>query len=132
MSLFLAVLLLTSNLSVFARASDYIDSVIITPYAQGGGVVKFTLNIGGTHNNMTKIGFQSVTLYERADSSSSWKSAASYYNRYNPNATAGGHTFTCTYDGVAGRQYYAEYSAYAQDAKGSDTKSGSSNVVTAT
>ena len=133
MTLTLALILLLSTASaVFARESDQIDSYSITMVPRGSGKIEVTVNVSGTHRQMTKIGFPGVTLYERVDSNSAWSPVSIHTGKYNPNATAGSHTYTFTFSGVAGRQYYVYASFYAQDAQGSDSRNANSTTVTAT
>jgi hypothetical protein len=148
-SIFLAVMLLTFALSLPAVASVSNDSIgigddnsinashQIASYSigivpRGGGRVEVTANIVGTHRQMTRIGFPSIILYERPNSSSSWIGVSSHSGIYNPNVPAGSHTFTFTYQGVIGRQYYARAQFFAQDAQGSDSRSANSPTITAT
>jgi hypothetical protein len=115
-----------------ARASDQIASYSIGVTAQGNGNIRVSASIAGTHPRMTRIGFPSIALFERANSSSAWTRVHSSGPHYNPNATAGSHSYTFTYRGVAGRQYYAQTTFFAQDALGSDSRSANSPTVTAT
>ena len=133
-SVFLAVIILTAILAIpaSARASNQIASYSIGIVPQGSGKVQVTVNVNGTHRNMTRIGFPSIALYERVNSGGSWSPVFSTGPHYNPNATAGSHTYTFTYQGVAGRQYYSYSTFFARDADGSDTRGASSPIITAT
>ncbi|MCL2030266.1 MAG: hypothetical protein FWG93_01845 [Oscillospiraceae bacterium] len=126
----LVILLLAANMSAFARTSLYIGSHSAGVSPQGGGVVKVSVFVAGTHPRMTKIGFPMVSLYEL--NGSTWTLVAVQTSQYNPNATAGSHSYSFTYQGTAGKSYYASASFYAQDTTGSDTKNASSPTVTAT
>ena len=132
-SVFLAVVFLTAIFitPAFARASTHLASYSIAVIPRGSGNIEVTTNVTGTHSNMTTIGFPTITLYERI-SGGSWRGVASQTSKYNPNSTAGSHSFVFTYKGVAGRQYYVSASFYAQDTVGFDTKSEISGTTTAT
>ena len=130
----LAVLFLASALSVPAvaeEASNQIAGHTITVTAIGNGDLRVVASVFGTHSQMTKIGFPSVLLFERPNSNGSWSGVAAHSGKYNPNATAGSHTFTFTYQGVAGRQYHATSTNFAQDTLGSDTRGAVSPMITA-
>lgn len=126
----LVVLLLSTNMFAFARASEYIASYSAGVSPQGGGVVKVTVTIAGTHPNMTKIGFPTIILYHYDGTTST--AVAVEGGKYNPNATAGSHGYSFTYAGTAGQYYYVLSSYYAQDSTGSDVRNASSPTVKAT
>jgi hypothetical protein len=132
-SVFLAVLLLTANLSALAQiqplASHQIASYSITIVPRGSGRVETTVNIAGTHRQMTRIGFPSITVYERNNSSSPWRIVHVTGPHYNPSVPAGSHSHVVTYQGVAGRQYYVWAQFLARDAQGSDSRSASSPII---
>ena len=134
-SIILAVVILSSVLSVpviAERASDQIASYSVGIVPRGNGKVEVTVNIGGTHRQMTRIGFPSILLYERNNSSSPWVTKYVTGPHYNPTVPAGSHTYTFTYQGVAGRQYYAHATFFARDNLGSDSRQASSPFITAT
>jgi hypothetical protein len=138
-SVFLAVVLLTSAFTVHAIAyDDSIDashqiagySITITPL--GSGNVRVVVSVAGTHPHMTTIGFPSIAIHERDNANSAWRVVRSSGPHYNPNALAGSHSHAITYQGVAGRQYRAHASFFAQDAQGSDSRQATSPIITAT
>ena len=130
-SILLALMLFSGSLVALAeRASTHIASYGISTTALGSGVIRVKADIDGTHPRMTKIGFPAITLYEW--SGSAWVPVKSEIAKYNPNATAGSHTHTFTYQGVAGRHYYSAASFYAQDTSGSDSRNANSPSVQAT
>jgi hypothetical protein len=133
LSVFLAVVFLTAIFAIpaFARASTHLSFYSVANIPRGSGNIEVTVNVIGTHSNMTTIGFPTIVLYERI-SGGSWRGVESHTNKYNPNSTAGSHSFAFTYKGVAGRQYYVSASFYAQDTAGFDTRSAISTAVTAT
>jgi hypothetical protein len=124
------LLLLSAALPAFAHASDQISSYSITIVPRGSGRVEVTVNVIGTHRQMTRIGFPGIILYERIGGS--WSSVAIHSAKYNPTVPAGSHSFVFTYQGVAGRQYYAYSSFFARDTHGSDTREADSPMITAT
>jgi hypothetical protein len=137
-SIFLVITLLASILYVPAiaydnsiDASNQIASYSLTITPRGSGRVEVTVNIVGTHRQMTRIGFPTVTIYERANSGSPWQIVRVTGPHYNPNVPAGSHSHVVTYQGVAGRQYYAWAQFLAQDTQGTDTRSASSPMITA-
>jgi hypothetical protein len=125
------VLLLSFNLTAFARASNQLSSYTISITPLGNGQIRVALSVFGTHNQMSIVGFPSVAVYERNNSSSSWGMKHSSGPHYNPNTSAGSHVYAFIYQGVAGRQYYAASSFLAKDAQGSDSRSANSPWVTA-
>ncbi|MDR0325794.1 MAG: hypothetical protein LBI19_06860 [Oscillospiraceae bacterium] len=125
-------MLLSMSLPALARASDQIDSYSITIVPRDSGKIEVTVNIAGTHPRMTKIGFPGITLYERAGTTGTWSPVSVHSGKYNPNATAGSHTYTFTYQGVAGRNYYTYASFFAQDSLGSDSRTANSPIAVAT
>jgi hypothetical protein len=136
-SILLVITLLIPVLSIPAiayytiDASHQISGYSITIVPRGSGRVEVTVNITGTHPQMTRIGFPSIALYERNNNSSAWRVVHSTGPHWNPRVPAGSHTHTFTFQGVAGRQYYAFSQFFAQDAQGSDTRSASSPIITA-
>jgi hypothetical protein len=139
LSVFLAVVLLTAALSVptvaydnSIDASHQISGYSIGIVPRGSGRVEVTVNITGTHRQMTTIGFPSITIYERANSNSPWQIVRTSGPHYNPNVPAGSHSHVVTYQGVAGRQYYAHATFLARDAQGSDSRQATSPWITAT
>ena len=129
-ALALVVLILCPNIFAFARASDYLDSYSIGISAQGGGVVKVTANVEGTHNKMTKIGFPTIVLYEL--NGSTWTPVKVVNSQYNPATLSGSYQYSFTYQGTAGKTYYAYSSFLAQDSTGSDSRSTDSLSIKAT
>jgi hypothetical protein len=142
-SIFLAVALLTAALSVPAIASvsigigddNSIDashqiagySIGITP--QGNGNIRVVVSVSGTHSQMTRIGFPSVSLSEL--NNGQWRVIESSEHLYNPRVPAGSHSYSFTVRGTVGRQYQARASFFAQDAQGFDTRGASSTIITA-
>jgi hypothetical protein len=114
------------------NASHQIASYSITISPRGSGRVDVTVNVIGTHRQMTRIGFPSVAIYERNNSSSPWRIVHTVGSLWNPTVPAGSHSQVVTFHGVAGRQYYAHSTFFAQDAQGSDTRAASSSIATAT
>lgn len=127
-ALALALLMLTTNLSVFARASEYIDAYSIGVSLQGSGSVKVSVTIEGTHSKMTKIGFPTISLYEWTGSE--WKLVKVVNSQYTSNK--GSHSYSFTYQGTAGKHYYAGASFYAEDSTGHDLRDADSLSVKAT
>lgn len=126
----LALILFSACLSAFGRASEQLDTYSVTVSPQGGGVVKVKVYVKGTHWNMTKIGFPTTVLYEY--NNGQWEDVKSVSLKYNPNVPAGSYEYSFTYQGTAGRNYYASSSFFAQDSEGSDSRTLSSNSVKAT
>lgn len=123
-----AVILFSLNLFAFARASDYIDSYSIGISPQGGGVVKVSVSIQGTHPNMTKIGFPTISLYEWTGSE--WKIVKVVNSQYT--SSKGSHNYSFEYQGTAGKHYYSRASFYAEDTTGFDKREADSLSVKAT
>lgn len=124
----LAIMLFSLNLFAFARASDYINTYSISASAQGGGVVNVTVKIQGTHPNMTRIGFQTIVLFEL--NGSTWQSVKVVNSQYT--SGKGSHSYSFDYKGTAGKNYFARASFCAEDTTGYDIKEADSNSVKAT
>ena len=130
-TLVIALLLTVLSLPATARASTHIASYSIDIFPRGNGRVEVIVSVIGTHRNMTRIGFPSIALFESTNNGSTWTPVRST-GSWNPNTPAGSHTHTFTYQGVAGRWYYASASFWAQDTQGHDSKSANSRIITAT
>jgi len=129
-SLVLTVMILSSLCVSFARASDQIDSYNITVAAIGGGQIRVTATIAGTHPRMTQIGFPVISLYEWNSTTSKWVTKSSVTSQY---AYSGGsHSYQFIYSGTVGKLYYAGASFFAQDSLGSDSRSKNSVSMEAT
>lgn len=126
----LALILFSACLSAFARASDQLDTYSVTVSPQGGGVVKVKVYVKGTHWNMTKIGFPTTVLYEY--NNGQWEDVDFVSLKFNPNVPAGSYEYSFTYQGTAGKSYYAYSSFLAEDDEGSDSRTLSSKSEKAT
>lgn len=124
----LAILIIASCLTAFARASDQLASYNVTVSAQGSGKVRVSASVGGTHSSMIEIGFPTIALYEK-NGSGNWTCVEVINSEYN--YSAGSHGYRFTYQGVAGRQYYAYASYYAKDSVGADARNSTSITITA-
>lgn len=129
-SVILVIVLLSTSLSAFARASYYISAYGVGCVAQGNGDIKVTASITGTHRTMTKIGFPTIILHEMNDDDE-WIEVDMKAGQYNPNVPAGSHTYTFIYQGTAGKKYYAYSSFFAKNADGDDWREANSFTATA-
>lgn len=128
LALALAVVMLCTNMYAFARASDYISSYSVYVEPQSSGIVCVTAEVKGTHPKMTKIGFPIISLYEL--NGSTWKLVKVVDSQYTTNK--GSYSYSFTYQGTAGKHYYAGASFYAEDTTGHDTREVDSLSVKAT
>jgi hypothetical protein len=121
-SIVLVLCILSAYTVAFARASDQLDSYSITVTPKGGGIVRVTATINGTHPNMQTIGFPTILLYELQGSSWEEVDSRSLVYRYD----GGSNSCQFDYQGAAGKHYYAYASFYAKDANGSTQRSANS------
>ncbi|MDR1668671.1 MAG: hypothetical protein LBR76_01770 [Oscillospiraceae bacterium] len=131
-SFVLALLLLSTSFITFARASNQISSYGVGVVAEGNGKIKVNATIWGTHFNMIEIGFPDIILYERNSNDDGWNSVALKSGKYNPNTPAGSYNYSFTYQGTAGKKYYAAAAFFAKDAEGETSRRANSFVETAT
>lgn len=129
-SIALALFLLCSSLVVFARASDQISSYGVGCVAEGNGKIRVNANVSGTHLNMLEIGFPDIILFER--NGNDWDPVVIKTGLYNPNAPAGSYNYSFTYQGTAGKTYYAAGAFFARDVEGEDSRRENSFNLTAT
>ncbi len=129
-SILLTVILLTASLTVFARASNQISSYSITLEAKGNGVIEVKANVAGTSFNMIEIGFSAIMLYE--EDGNDWDLVKFKTGLYNPVSPSGSYSYSFTYEGTAGKEYYARVSYYARDSEGQTSRHENSHIVTAT
>jgi hypothetical protein len=121
-SIVLVVLLLSTYTTAFARASDQLASYSITVTPMGSGTVRVTATVNATHNNMLKIGFPEVVLFELQNGT--WKEVGCRSGVYK--YSGGSNSCQFDYNGTAGNHYYAAARFYAKDANGADERSANS------
>lgn len=115
-----------------ARSSNYLDGygIVLTP--QSGGKIVITADVDGIRN-MTQIGASTIFLYESANGTD-FTRIKTYDYEENPIMMGSGRHFykdVATYNGVAGRYYYAIGYCYAGDETGHDEKSYTTSIVRA-
>ena len=107
-------------------ASTLIKSTSITIIAQTGGTVQATANIQCT-SAVEKLGFAYVKIQENRNGT--WTTVKTVYDQFAANATR--FSYTISYNGSPGMQYRAQASFYAQNGIDSDSRSGTSSIITA-
>lgn len=118
--------------SASARSSNYLDlyGVVLTP--KGGGKIVITIDLDGLRT-MTQIGATTIFLYESTNSTGFTRIKTYNYEDY-PTMMGSGKHFcgdAITYQGVAGRYYYAIGYCYAGDSTGHDERSYTTSIVKA-
>lgn len=115
-----------------ARSSNYLDAygVVLTP--QSGGKIAITVDVDGVRG-MTQIGATTVYLYESTNGTDFTRIKTYDYEKYPIMMGSGLHFLEdiATYNGVAGRYYYAIGYCYAGDETGHDEKPYTTSVVRA-
>lgn len=134
LSLILLVCMASSLLCVeaSARSSNYLDlyGIVLTP--QSGGKIVVTVDVDGIRS-MTQIGATTIFLYESTDGTDFTRIKTYKYEDYPTMMGSGIHYYkdAATYNGVAGRYYYAIGYCYAGDETGHDEKSYTTSIVRA-
>ena len=113
------------------RASQYLSSYSAWGSANGCGSVSFSFDVTATSLS-DKVGATQVVIQRK--SGSSWVTAQTYNS--NTRASLLGsdcvsHGDTITYSGTSGQQYRAVVTCYAEKNGGSDSRTATSNMVTA-
>lgn len=115
-----------------ARSSNYLDlyGVVLTP--QSEGKIAITVDVDGIRS-MTQIGATTVYLYESTNGTDFTRIKTYDYEKYPIMMGSGRHFYKdiATYNGVAGRYYYAIGYCYAGDETGHDEKPYTTSVVRA-
>lgn len=120
--------------TIMPLASDYFDSTQASLSALGSGKVRIEIEVVATEK-MAKVGVASIVLWEKKPGETSATIAKTYVWGNTDNMTtlnSAGHYLKLTYCGIAGAQYHASVSYYAQTYSGSsDTLSYVTKSVTA-
>ena len=121
-----------SAAEVNPRASYYFGSTDVRAYAKPGSKILIEIDVDATHT-MQEVGASYVHIFEKqsdgsydvvytytkeAYTSLIWKNSSCAY-------------VDVTYQGTAGRDYYALVGCYAKDSNGSETRYYETYVVTA-
>lgn len=90
------------------------------------------VDVDGIHS-MTQIGASTIFLYESANGTDFTRIKTYDYEEYPIMMSSGKHFYKdiATYDGVAGRYYYAIGYCYAGDETGHDEKPYTTSIVKA-
>lgn len=111
--------------TVSPRSSEYIKGTSAEIAYRGNGKIEIGFWVSGT-SVMTDIGATLIELYEWNEAGDSIKRVATY--RYTDPGyshmmgyNTGIHSSSVTYNGTAGRQYYARVHLKAGNSSGSDT-----------
>ena len=110
----------------YARASNWLSTYNITVGDRGNGTIRVTASVDGTYNNLTRIGFPTVVLYEKINGV--WSAVRTNNSIYAYNT--GGHAYQYNFTGVVGREYRAYASFTAEDSTGGDMRTAYSGSVT--
>ena len=133
-ALILAVALFSSLTVAFAaeQSSLYLDSYNASLTARTGRKIIINVDVDGT-GYMDKIGASSITLFRSSDGVN-FSPVATYDSEDYPDLLLGSGYFfdedVITYYGIAGCQYFAAVTVYAEDSTGSDSRFYDTNVVT--
>ena len=115
-----------------ARSSNYLDGyrAVLTP--TGGGKIVITVDVDGL-TSMTQIGASKIHLYESTDNANFTRIKTYNYANYPSMMGSGKHFFedVVTYNGTAGRYYYAIVYCYAGNSTGYDQKAYTTSIVRA-
>lgn len=127
-TLLVAIIFILSSITAFAgiQASGQLSDYYIT-IGKSGTSVKVLSEVYGTHNNLTKIGFTTVTIYERPVGGS-WSVKQTFNASYAYGT--GSHNYTVSVTGRSGYQYYATSDVYGNDSNGTTQRSMTSSTLT--
>lgn len=132
---FLLLIFLSASLlcvGASARSSNYLDAyrVVLTP--QSNGKIVITVDVDGI-GSMTQIGATTIFLYESTNGSDFTRIKTYNYEEYPLMMGSGIHHYkdAATYNGIAGRSYYAIGYCYAGNETGHDEKPYTTNIVKA-
>lgn len=115
------------------QASSYFASESLGLAAVGGGKVLVKLNVASMEK-MQELGATDLYIYE-VQSDGRYTQVAHYTRDRYPmliKKDVSQAIIQLTYQGKAGKRYYAEAKCYAKNASGSGTRWVSSNIITAT
>jgi hypothetical protein len=113
------------------RASLCLDSYSAWATATGGGNVQIDFDVSAV-SLADKVGVTQIIIQRK--SGSTWTNASTYSSTTTPNLLASNALFHCddvTYGGTSGQQYRAIVTVYAKIGSDSDSKSVTTNTVTA-
>lgn len=137
-SLFCAILVIMSlpgialAVEVTPRASDYFGYTSVRAYAKPGSKILIEIDVDATHT-MQQVGASKVYIYEQ-QSDGSYDIVYTYTKEAYPSliwTNSSCAYVDVTYQGVAGRKYYAYVGCYAKDSSGAETLFDATYVVTA-
>ena len=115
------------------RASNFISSYSAS-LSSSSGTVSVSAIVRGT-NTMTTIGATRIVLYESSNNGASFTAIKTFSSGvYTAMLKSNSTTYSATpvsYSGVAGRQYYAVVTCYAQNSSGNDSKQYTTNTIIA-
>lgn len=118
---------------VSPQESTYFASGKTTIAAAGSGKVRATVNVKST-SKMDELGASDLYIYE-VQSDGRYTQVAHYTKEKNPallKKNVSQASIQMTYQGTAGKQYYAEAKCYAKNSTGSTTRWAASGTITAT
>ncbi len=114
-------------------ASNYIESYIAYPYADGHGTVTFYFSITGD-TKMTDIGATRIDVYESSDGQSNWHHAKTYQSQYISSMMGHNviqHNSEIKHRGTIGKYYRADVTFYAGRNGGGDTRYYTTSTILA-
>lgn len=114
------------------RASYYFSCTDVRAYAEPGSKILIEIDVDATHT-MQEVGASYVYIYER-QSDGSYDVVYTYTKEAYPSLIW--RNSSCayvdvTYQGTAGKKYYALVGCYARDSSGAETRYYETYVVTA-
>lgn len=114
------------------RASYYFSCTDVRAYAKPGSKILIEIDVDATHI-MQEVGASYVYIYEQ-QSDGSYDDVYTYTKEAYPSliwTNSGCAYVDVTYQGTAGKKYYALVGCYAKDANGAETLYSTTYVVTA-
>lgn len=114
-----------------ARASAYINTVVITTKSLGNGKILIRVDVAAT-TKMNEVGAMQIIVNKKGEDgkySPVYTYTKEKYNLMAKNCTY--YAVELTYQGVSGKEYYITAQCYAKNASGSGTTWAGSNAVRA-
>lgn len=112
-------------------ASDYLTYYSAYALTESGGKVIIEFEVDGT-GRMDLVGSSYIVVQEK--SGSTWKGISTYFGSVSNGMlddSAYSHIGSITYTGTPGKEYRALVTVYAKDSTGDDSRTLTTNIVTA-
>jgi hypothetical protein len=132
-TLILAFALSISASASLLRASLYLSSYSAWATKYSNGSIAFSFDVIATDIS-DSVGATQVQIQRRSSSSASWSTVQTYTSATRASllgSNCASHGDTINYTGTSGYQYRSVVTCYAANNGGSDSRTATSNVVTA-